>query len=118
MFRLIAQDGTQYPLERPVTVIGREGCDITLAGDESVSRQHAQLELRGDVLIISDLGSSNGTFVNRTWRSSTRPGFWRILSKSTGLLNIWRLCRSATLRLATPYLLLLGFSAWFSTTIL
>ena len=45
-------------------VIGRDaGCDFTVASD-SVSRRHARLELREGRLLLTDLGSTNGTFVN------------------------------------------------------
>jgi len=64
MFKLIAQDGTEYPLTSPVTTIGREDCDILLPQDDMVSRRHAQVERQGDELVIVDVGSTNGTFVN------------------------------------------------------
>ena len=45
-------------------VIGRDAdCDFTVASD-SLSRRHARLELRKGRLLVTDLGSSNGTFVN------------------------------------------------------
>jgi len=45
-------------------VIGRHsGCDIVL-NDSSVSRRHARLEWSGGQYIITDLGSTNGTWVN------------------------------------------------------
>ncbi len=45
------------------TTIGREGCDITL-GDPDVSRRHAEIQISNGDIAISDLGSTNGTFVN------------------------------------------------------
>ena len=45
-------------------VIGRDpGCDFRVSSD-GVSRRHAKLELRKGRLLVTDLGSSNGTFVN------------------------------------------------------
>lgn len=38
-------------------------CDLVLA-DRLVSRRHAAIELQGDSLQLTDLGSKNGTFVN------------------------------------------------------
>ena len=64
MFMLITQDGTQYPITRPATTIGREECDILLLQDDQVSRQHAKVEQRGNVLVLIDLDSTNGTYVN------------------------------------------------------
>lgn len=45
----------------PALTLGREG-HIKIDGD-GVSRHHAQVEVRGDQIFISDLGSTNGTFV-------------------------------------------------------
>jgi predicted component of type VI protein secretion system len=45
------------------TTIGREGCDITI-GDPDVSRRHAEIQVSNGDILISDLGSTNGTFVN------------------------------------------------------
>lgn len=45
--------------------VGRQD-DLELSLDDAeISRLHAELELRGDALFIRDLGSTNGTAVNR-----------------------------------------------------
>ena len=45
-------------------VVGRDaGCDFTISSN-SVSRRHARLEVREGRLMVTDLGSANGTFVN------------------------------------------------------
>ncbi|MEZ4221149.1 MAG: DUF4388 domain-containing protein [Polyangiaceae bacterium] len=57
--------GGEFPIEegRPI-VIGRSSeLDMVLV-EEMVSRRHAQIEMRGGVISIQDLGSTNGTFVN------------------------------------------------------
>ena len=47
------------------TLIGRSPeCDVFL-DDVTVSRRHAELTREGDVFTIRDLGSLNGTFVNK-----------------------------------------------------
>jgi hypothetical protein len=47
------------------TLIGRSPeCDVFL-DDVTVSRKHAELVREGDTWIVRDLGSLNGTFVNR-----------------------------------------------------
>ncbi len=43
--------------------IGRE-CDGLLVTDERVSRQHLRFEVVGEQLMVTDLGSSNGTYLN------------------------------------------------------
>ena len=56
--------GKTFPLG-PSNIIGRsmENCEIAL-NDTFLSSQHARLELQGDVWILEDLNSTNGTFVN------------------------------------------------------
>ncbi len=55
---------TQYELPEGVTHLGRaDENDIVLSGD-LVSRRHARLRVRGEQLIVEDLGSRNGSRVN------------------------------------------------------
>ena len=55
--------GEMYSVEA-TTVLGRgEKCDVRLFGD-AISRQHARIEVTGDQIIVEDLGSRNGTFIN------------------------------------------------------
>lgn len=45
-------------------VIGRHhDCDIAIASEE-ISRRHAQVKPTADGVLVEDLGSSNGTFIN------------------------------------------------------
>ena len=57
--------GEVFTLSRGgVYLIGRAGADIVLE-DEKVSRKHAEIGLYGpDALVIRDLASTNGTYVN------------------------------------------------------
>ena len=48
---------------RDQLTIGREGCDVSL-DDALVSRRHASLSRAADGLTITDLDSSNGTYVD------------------------------------------------------
>jgi FHA domain-containing protein len=48
----------------PLTVGRGEQNDIELEGDEFASAQHARFEPRQDGVWITDIGSTNGTFVN------------------------------------------------------
>ena len=51
-------------LDNARLVVGRSrSCDVRLR-DDTVSRLHAALVWRGGTLVIEDLGSSNGTWVN------------------------------------------------------
>lgn len=68
--RLVSQEGLahplDYPLVRPVTVVGRGEVDLRLPPEHAgVSRRHARVLAQGEELIIEDLGSRWGTFVNR-----------------------------------------------------
>ena len=57
--------GETFTLDGERTTIGRSpDCEIFL-DDVTVSRKHAVLERNGDALKIEDLGSLNGTFLNR-----------------------------------------------------
>lgn len=55
--------GKIYPLQTSV-VIGRQSeCEIPIPSEE-VSRRHAELRVTPDGVMVEDLGSSNGTYVN------------------------------------------------------
>ncbi len=57
--------GQTFQPEAGRTLIGRSPeCEIFL-DDVTVSRRHAELERVGDTFTIRDLGSLNGTYVNR-----------------------------------------------------
>lgn len=57
-----AATGQIFPISKTRTIVGRSGSDINL-DDPEASRQHAALEIVGDVAILRDLGSTNGTWV-------------------------------------------------------
>ena len=50
-------------LDLPITVGREEGNDIEL-NDERISRFHAKIQLDHDRIVLTDLGSTNGTKVN------------------------------------------------------
>jgi pSer/pThr/pTyr-binding forkhead associated (FHA) protein len=55
----------EVPLDEGETLIGRgEGC-LVVVNEAMVSRKHARVVLSGPHLHIEDLGSANGTYVNR-----------------------------------------------------
>lgn len=58
--------GKVYPLQEGVHFIGRSTeCSIALH-DQGVSKRHAQVEVYSNKIIITDLKSRNGTFLNGT----------------------------------------------------
>lgn len=55
--------GQIFPLAQH-TVLGRDSeCDITIPGTH-LSRRHAEIAVSGNKVLVKDLGSSNGTYVN------------------------------------------------------
>jgi hypothetical protein len=53
-----------FPLTSPLTILGRgTDCDLRLV-DQGVSRHHAEIRVEDDEVVLVDLGSTNGTFVN------------------------------------------------------
>jgi pSer/pThr/pTyr-binding forkhead associated (FHA) protein len=69
MARLILHPGTprvrEFPLKDGTSFLGRDaGNDVTV-DDVTVSGAHAQIVVDGPSAIVTDLGSSNGTFIDR-----------------------------------------------------
>ena len=55
--------GEIYSINKPKMLIGRSDADI-IVKDLEASRQHARIDVLGDRVILRDLNSTNGTFVN------------------------------------------------------
>jgi hypothetical protein len=69
-------DEQVYPLVGPVTVVGRgDEADVVL-DDPGISRRHVEIRVTADgphlVATLSDLGSTNGTYVNGDLARSIR----------------------------------------------
>jgi len=89
--RLVPLAGEAVACELAVgeTTLGRsEACNVVVEGG-AVSKMHARIERSADRLVVHDLGSSNGTFVNgaRARTAALRHGdevslagiaFWRV----------------------------------------
>ena len=56
--------GKTFLLEGDVLTIGREASNQIAINDAEISRKHSQLVLQGGKYVLTDLGSTNGTFVN------------------------------------------------------
>ncbi len=64
---LVQEDGSKKPvsMKKDRLVVGRKPeCTIRVPVS-SVSREHCEVVIAGDKLMVRDLGSSNGTYVNR-----------------------------------------------------
>ena len=56
--------GARVRVAQPVLRLGRDpGCDVVIS-EATVSRRHAEIRWDGHELVVEDLGSSGGTFVN------------------------------------------------------
>jgi len=60
-----AHAGRTYDLDDELTIGRSPGCGVSTPEDIYTSTLHARLFRRGDQLWVEDLGSTNGTFVNR-----------------------------------------------------
>lgn len=56
--------GSEFPIGSEVTVGRAGGCAVLLTADTFVSQLHARVFRRGKDVLVEDLGSTNGTFVN------------------------------------------------------
>jgi len=62
-----AEAGRVIPLSQGVQAIGRTGEATIVVPHSSVSRAHAEFDVRGpEIVLVRDLGSTNGTRVNGT----------------------------------------------------
>jgi len=51
-------------IEKPSVLIGRNQADIMLK-DVEVSRRHCRIGCYNDLVVLEDMGSANGTILNR-----------------------------------------------------
>jgi hypothetical protein len=57
------EQGTVYPVNKPRFLIGRTNADVAI-NDTMVSRLHCALEISADGVVLQDLESTNGTFMD------------------------------------------------------
>ncbi len=60
-----AKAGARFPLESAVTTAGRHPESGIFLDDITVSRRHAEVLRRGEGYVVRDVGSLNGTYLNR-----------------------------------------------------
>lgn len=58
------QPGQTFMIEKDTVTMGRDPSNDFVINDPQASRQHARITSRDDMMVIEDLGSTNGTFVN------------------------------------------------------
>ena len=56
--------GREHPLGGEITTIGRAVENDIVITSKRVSREHAQVQRQGRHMVLADLGSTNGTFLN------------------------------------------------------
>ena len=57
--------GSRFRLDQPVTSAGRDPTSDIFLDDVTVSRRHAEFYRHGAFFTVRDVGSLNGTYVNR-----------------------------------------------------
>ena len=62
--------GSRFLLDQPVTTAGRHPDSDIFLDDVTVSRRHAEFRMEGDTFEVVDVGSLNGTYVNREPKNS------------------------------------------------
>jgi predicted component of type VI protein secretion system len=58
------QPGQTFMLDRDWITVGRDPSNDIVINDPQVSRQHARITRQGQMVIIEDVGSTNGSFAN------------------------------------------------------
>ena len=58
------QPGQTFMLDRDWITVGRDPSNDIVINDPQVSRQHARVTRQGPMVIIEDVGSTNGSFAN------------------------------------------------------
>ena len=66
------QRGRHYPLKDELTLGRAAGCHITL-DDTYISQMHARVYSREGQVFVEDLGSTNGTYLNRSKVNGPTP---------------------------------------------
>ncbi len=87
---LVQQDQKQreIPLRKPSVVIGRDVSSQIRIPSDAISRRHCEIVLSDDAITLKDLGSSNGTFVNRRRITQTELAPGDVIGMGTTVLVV------------------------------
>jgi pSer/pThr/pTyr-binding forkhead associated (FHA) protein len=66
--------GEVFPLRTGANAVGRESGDVTFPTDRYVSGRHARIDVSENAVTVTDLGSSNGTFLRIPGAVEIVPG--------------------------------------------
>lgn len=64
--------GMHWALDEGATKVGRDPVDGIFLDDVTVSRHHAEFVVANERLVVRDLGSTNGTYVNGARKDEAR----------------------------------------------
>src|SRR5438270_11708210 len=64
MLVFTGDDSAQFQLKQGINRLGRNPDNDWQIDDDSVSGAHCEVEVEGDAILIRDLGSTNGTFID------------------------------------------------------
>lgn len=67
------EEGRIIPLAQGSTTFGRSSDNNVILNEQTVSRHHARVEIRGEQIFLTDLGTSNGTLVNAQRIGTVHP---------------------------------------------
>jgi pSer/pThr/pTyr-binding forkhead associated (FHA) protein len=81
-------DGSAYPLLNEAVTLGRERGEINFPEDGYVSGLHARLTNQNGMFVLSDLGSSNGTFIRVQGERMLSDGSFILLGQQLFRLSI------------------------------
>ena len=65
--------GATFAIGNEITIGRAPNCTIMIPDDTYVSQLHARIYIRDGKPFVEDLGSTNGTFLNRDRLSKTMP---------------------------------------------
>ncbi|MCB9420422.1 MAG: VWA domain-containing protein [Ardenticatenaceae bacterium] len=68
LLKVSRSPGMSAGLEKTITqfpaAIGREDCEVNIVEDRRISRRHVEISVQNGEIMIADLGSRNGTYLN------------------------------------------------------